>query len=196
MLTTANQQAQSTTSAGRIGSSLLLIGGLTALMVTAAAVIDPDIAQAGKGAYLASGVVMSLVDLAVAVGLAFVATSIPLALGRLRTPVIVLTVGASAGMVFAEGALRASFATGNALFGVFGPLQALGLIALGIGIVRARAWTSWRRFALLGWGLYVPILMLPLLISSGGTSLVALAGYHLGVVAAAVATRIELGRAG
>lgn len=193
MLTAAN--ATITTPTMRIvGPALLLIGGATALLVTAAAALFSDIATAGRSAYLASGVVMTAVDLAVAVGLAAVAVSAPLALGRLRAPLIALTVGASLAMVAAEVVLRVDFAAGNAFFGVAGPLQAVGLVGLGIGIIRGRVWSSLRRYAFLAWGLYVPILMVPLLVASGGTSLLALAGYHIGVVATGVAAWQEFGR--
>jgi uncharacterized membrane protein (DUF2068 family) len=194
MLTVA-RGTNSALSARVMGPALLLIGGVTALLVTAAAAVYPDIATAGRPAYLASGLIMTSADLAVALGLAAVAVAAPLALGRLRTPVIALTVGASFGMVVAEAVLRADFATGNAIYGVVGPLQALGLIGLGVGIIRSRGWSSWRRFAVLAWGLYIPLLMVPLLVFSGGTSLVALAGYHIGVVAAGVAARQEFDRA-
>jgi hypothetical protein len=181
-------------SAGRFGPALFLIAGITALFVTAAAFAFPDVAQAGKSAYLVSGVVMSFVDFAVALGIGVVFASAPVALGRLRSAILTLTVGASIGMVLAEIALRIDFATGTAMYSVVGPLQALGLIGLGIGIVRARGWTSWRRFVVLGWGLYVPMIMVPLLAASGGTSLVALAGYHVGVVATGIAARTEFDR--
>ena len=192
MVTVTAPATRTATSVNRIGAVTMLVSGLTALMVTIAAIVDPDLAQAGKSAYLVSGVVMCLVDLGVALGIAAVAAATPIALGRLRTPIVVLTVAASLAMVVAEAALRVDFATGTAAYGVVGPLQALGLIAMGVGIVRAGRWTSWRRFAVLAWGLYVPLVMVPLLAASGGTSLVALGGYHLGVVAAAWALRSEL----
>lgn len=68
----------------------------------------------------------------------------------------------SAGIVVAEPLLRVSFALGKAVLGVVGPMQALGLILVGIAIIRGGVWGSWRRYTVLGLGLYVPCLMVPL----------------------------------
>lgn len=53
------------------------------------------------------------------------------------------------------------------------------------------SWTSWHRFAPLGFGLYIPFVMLPTLIASHGESLAALAGYHTCVLLLGVAALLE-----
>ena len=91
-------------------------------------------------------------------------------------------IAGSAGSVVAEALLRFDWTAGNNLYSVVGSVHAAGFILAGIGVIRARAWTSWHRFMPLAMGLYVPLLMIPLLARSNGTSPVALAGFHVGIL--------------
>jgi hypothetical protein len=173
----------------RLAPRLLLVAAATGLAVTAAAAfLDPAIGQPHHGAYIASGVVMSIVDFLTAVGLAGLAFTPAVREGRFKQVAFGTLVIASFAMVPAEVLLRVDFATGNGVYGIVGPIQALGLILVGIGIVRRALWTSWRRFVVLAMGLYVPLVMVPLMVSAGGTSLVALGGYHAFVLAIGLAT--------
>jgi hypothetical protein len=174
----------------------MLLGGaaVVALVVTVlAAFVDAGIARPGAGAYLVSGVVMTAVDLAVAVAFAALSGAGAMQAGRYGTVSFTILVVSSFGMVIAEALLRVDFALGNAAYGIVGPLQAVGLVLVGFGIIRARRWSSWRRFSALALGLYIPLLMVPLLVASGGTSLLALGGYHLLVLAIAIGWGIEAG---
>jgi hypothetical protein len=176
---------------------MLLIGAaVVPLLLTAtAATIDPGLARPGGSHFLASGVVMCLVDLAVAIGFTALALQAPARPTVLRWLGGALLVAGSFGTVPAEALLRVDFDLGNAVFGVVGPAQALGLVLFGIAVVVARQWTSWRRFAPLALGLYVPFVMMPLLIASQGLSLGALAGYHAFVLAVGIAYLRESTRA-
>lgn len=190
MSTTATFGTKPLTTASlvRNGGAFLIGAAATALVLTAAAAfIDRSLARPGAGGYLASGIVMTLVDLFAALGLTGLAGTDAVGPGRFKQLAFGLAIGGSFAMVPAEVLLRIDFATGNAAYGIVGPIQAIGLILVGIGIVRARRWSSWRRFVVLFWGIYVPAVMVPLLAASGGTSLVALAGYHGFALAAGVA---------
>ncbi len=165
------------------GPWLMIMAAASALVVTAAAAwLDPGIARPGYLHYAYSGAVMTLVDFLVMLGIVGLCFTRAADDGRLKVAGFALLVLGSAGIVFAEPLLRVSFALGNSVFGVVGPLQALGFIVVGIAIIRTGAWRSWRRFPVLALGLYIPCLMVPLLIASGGASLAALAGYHAGVL--------------
>ncbi|MDQ6899252.1 MAG: hypothetical protein M3072_07070 [Candidatus Dormibacteraeota bacterium] len=175
----------------RFGPWLLVVAALAALVATAAAVLDPSIARPGTVSYAYSGVVMTLVDFLVMAGVVGLWFTRAAGGGPLKLAGFVLLVSGSAGIVVAEPLLRVSFALGNSVFGVVGPVQALGFILVGIAIIRGGLWRSWRRFAMLLLGLYVPFLMVPLLIASGGSNLGALAGYHIGVLLTGMAWLIE-----
>ena len=177
---------------GRLAPGLLITSATGALLVTAgAAFVDPALARPGHPHYLGSGAVMTVVDLLLALGLAGLAATPAARDGWPKTAATILMVVGSFGMVPAEVLLRVDFALGNGVFGVVGPLQAAGLIVFGIVVIRTGRWISWRRFAPLGFGLYIPLVMLPTLIATRGDSLVALAGYHTCVLLLGVAALLE-----
>jgi hypothetical protein len=178
-----------------LGAAFLVLSATIALLLTAAAAfVNPAIAQPRQPEYLASGVVMVLVDLLVVFGLGSLAASTAMAPGRFKRLAFGLLILSSLAMVPAEALLRVDFDTGNAAFGVAGPLQAVGLVLVGVGIIRTHRWSTWRRYTPLVMGLYIPFVMVPLLITSAGTSLVALAGYHMCVLLVGLAFGIEEGR--
>lgn len=176
----------------RLAPALVIASGVVALVTTAAAAfVNPAIATPGRAAYNGSGVVMTLVDLLLAIGLTGLVLSAAVRPGVLRWVAGALLVAGSFAIVPAEILLRVNFATGNAAFGIAGPVQAVGLILFGIGVIVTGRWTSWRRFAVLAMGLYVPVVMMPALIMSHGDNLAALAGYHLCVVLVGAAYAVE-----
>lgn len=171
----------------------LVIGSaLIALTTTAAAsVIDPGLAQPGHPHYIGSGVVMTLVDLLLALGFSGLVATPAMRSSWFKWFASALLVVGSFAMVPSEALLRVDFALGNSAFGIAGPIQALGLILFGIGVIRTARWASWRRLAPLAMGLYIPLVMIPALIASHGTSLLALGGYHSFVLLVGVAFMLE-----
>jgi hypothetical protein len=177
-----------------LGAAFLALSATIALLLTAAtAFVNPAIGQPTQPEYLASGVVMTLVDLLVVCGFARLAASTAMAPGPFKQLAFGLLVLSSLAMVPAEALLRVDFDAGNAAFGVAGPLQAAGLVLVGVGIIRTHRWSAWHRYMPLAMGLYIPFVMLPLLIASGGTSLVALVGYHVCVLLVGLAFGFEEG---
>jgi hypothetical protein len=161
------------------GPAALIGAGVIALAVTlSAATFVPALAQHGHSAYSASGAAMSAADLLVLIGMAVLSRSEAVRQGWLKRIGFILALSGSAGVVVAEGILRANFDLGNAVFGIVGPMQAIGFILVGIGIILTSAWSGWRRFVLLLLGLYVPAVLVPALALSKGENLPALAGYH------------------
>ncbi len=81
--------------------------------------------------------------------------------------------------------------TGNILFGIGPILTGVGLIATGVGIVRSGAWLGWRRWVPLVLGVYTIIVLIPVLIGSGGppapAALWTIAGWDVLWLAVAVA---------
>jgi hypothetical protein len=180
----------------RSGPALLIGAAITALGVTAlAAFLDPSLATAGHADYLLSGVVMTFVDLATALGLTALALAGATRPGRFSTFAFGLVVIGSFAIIPAEILLRVDFGLGTALFDIVGPIQAVGLILAGIAIVRAGQWHSWRRAIVLVFGLYIPLVMVPLSASAQTSlGLAALAGYHSLVLLVGLAFSQELGR--
>src|SRR5678815_2734039 len=101
---------------------------------------------------MASGVVMLLVDLLVVFGFGGLAASTAMAPGRLKRLGFGLLILSSLAVVPAEALLRVDFDPGNAAFGTAGPLQAVGLVLVGVGIIRTHRWSTWRRCSPLGMG--------------------------------------------
>jgi hypothetical protein len=79
--------------------------------------------------------------------------------------------------VVAEGLLRVNYDGGSALFGIVSPLLGLGMILVGIAIIRGRVWTGWERFAPLLCGAYVFVVLAPAFAITRGPNFIALAGY-------------------
>ena len=72
---------------------------------------------------------------------------------------------------------------GNTLFAVGPLLTGVGLVAAGIAVVRAGRWSGWQRFTPLAVGAYVFVVLIPVLIGSGGppapAALWSIAGWDL-----------------
>lgn len=71
-------------------------------------------------------------------------------------------------LVVAELTYPSAPADGDPLFSVGPLLSGLGLILAGIAVLRAGRWTGWPRFVPLTLGIYVPVIMIPAIIVSGG----------------------------
>jgi hypothetical protein len=81
------------------------------------------------------------------------------------------------------------------LFTIGPNLVGIGLIVVGIAVVRAGRFTGWRRYPVLALGVYVFVVMTPLIIASGGppapAGIVALLGWEVLWVLVAVAVLVE-----
>lgn len=163
---------------GRAGAAFALSGAVGLTVALLALGPWPALARPHTVAYGVSGLAMTASDLALLLGVLAVRGDGLAGRGRLSTVATVIAAGGSVGVVVAEVLLRVDRGVGNALFGVVGPVQALGLILLGIAIARAGAVLGWRRWPTLVTGLYVPLVLAPALAASGGENLPALAGLH------------------
>ena len=74
--------------------------------------------------------------------------------------------------VITESATGAS----DTLFAIAPNLVGLGLILAGIAVVRTGRWTGWRRYVTLVLGVYVFVVMTPVIIVAGGPPAVAAIG--------------------
>lgn len=174
----------------RSPSTAFVSSGGIGLVVTALALtVWPSLAHTGATSYLVSGAAMTTSDLLLLAALFLLWRSPVRGVGRLSTAGALVGVAASAGVVAAEIALRINHDVGNQLFKVVGPVQALGLIVVGVGVVRAGFLVGWRRWPLLLTGLYVPLVLGPALAASGGENLPALGGFHLLVLVTGLAFR-------
>jgi len=170
------------------GPNALIGAAVIALATTgAAATVAPALAQHGQGAYLTSGVTMILSDLLMLLGVITLYRSAAVRVGLLKTAGFLLAIAGSVGVVVAEGLLRANFATGATTFTIVGPLQALGLILIGLGVIVTRVWRGWHRYVLLLTGLYVPAVLVPAMAAANGENLLALSGYHALVLMVGIA---------
>lgn len=81
------------------------------------------------------------------------------------------------------------------LFGIAPILVGLGLLLAGVAVVRSGVWTGWRRWVVLGLGVFVFAVLTPVLIAAGGPpapgALWALAGWEALWVLVAVAVLVE-----
>jgi hypothetical protein len=175
-----------------VGAGALIGAGVLALAVTvAAATFAPGLARHGDRLYAFSGGVMTLSDTLVLAGVVALLGTGAVRPGWLRRVAFFLAIAGSAGVCVAEVMLRVNADAGNTAFQVVGPVQAVGLILVGVGIILTRAWSGWRRFITLVMGLYVPAVLVPAINASGGENLPALAGYHTLILLVGVAFLVE-----
>ena len=80
--------------------------------------------------------------------------------GALATISLGLTILGLAVLTVAEIVWLATGAA-DALYGIATLAYTLGLILLGVAVLRARRWTGWHRFTPLACGLFVPLVMFP-----------------------------------
>jgi uncharacterized membrane protein len=76
-------------------------------------------------------------------------------------------------LAVAEVITASSPGTSDALFAIAPNLVGLGLILAGVAIIRTGRWTGWHRYVTLALGLYVFVVMTPVIIASGGPPAVA-----------------------
>lgn len=180
---------------GRLGAWLLTAGAVLSVPVGVAASIAPSIGDStNASAFLVSGLVLTIAHALVLAGVALLIRAGLAGRGPLAGVAVAVALLALAGQVVAEAALRVDFATGSNLFGVDTPVLALGMILLGIAIIRAGAWTGWRRFVALAWGIYIPVVLVPSFIVAKGPNFVALTVMSLIVLAFGVAAIQESAR--
>ncbi|GAA1871403.1 hypothetical protein GCM10009836_60260 [Pseudonocardia ailaonensis] len=72
------------------------------------------------------------------------------------------------GMAVAEVLTNAAPGPSDLLFSIAPNLVGIGLILVGVAVIRAGVWSGWRRFVVLALGIVVFVVMTPLLIVSGG----------------------------
>ena len=175
--------------------ALALVGAVVtglAVVYTAGLLLgmpDPD------WAYLARGLI-HLGELATLVALGLSGAAGTGLLGRLGIGVGVL--GALL-LAVAEVTTLSAPATSEGLFAVAPALVGLGLVLAGIATVRAGTWAGWRRWVTLALGVYVFVVLTPLIIASGGPPAVpavaGLLGWQVLWVLIAVAVLVETRRA-
>jgi hypothetical protein len=138
-----------------------------------------------------SGAVLSAGHLGVLVAVAALALSGAAGRGWLARVSFAVALCGFALLTAAEALLRIAFDAGNSLFGVASPLCALGMILVGIAVIRAGRWSSWRRFSPLVCGAYIPLVLIPSFAIAKGPSFIALAGWSLTFVALGFAMNTE-----
>jgi hypothetical protein len=119
---------------------------------------DPD------WAYLARGLI-HVGELATFIALGLAGAAGTGLLGRLGIGVGVL--GALL-LAFAEVTTLSAPGTSETLFAIAPTLVGIGLVLAGIAVVRTGRWTGWRRWVTLALGVYVFVVLTPLIITSGG----------------------------
>lgn len=160
------------------GLALLLSGALGLVTTILAASAVRDLAKPSTGAYDVSGAVMTVSDLLLLAGVLRLRASSLLRPGRLRSAALGVAIVGCAGVVVGEVVLRVNHGVGNGIFAGVGPLQGLGMVLIGVAILKTGALTGQLRWAALATGVYVLGILGPVLAASGGENLTALAGLH------------------
>jgi len=119
---------------------------------------DPD------WAYLARGII-HLGELAAIVALAMTGAAGTGLLGRLGPGIAGL--GALM-LAVAEVITESARSLSDTLFAIAPNLAGIGLILTGIAVIRTGRWTGWRRYVSLVLGVYVFVVVTPVIIVSGG----------------------------
>ncbi|MDP9325367.1 MAG: hypothetical protein M3O87_02365 [Candidatus Dormibacteraeota bacterium] len=170
---------------GPTGVDRLAAGAVIAMAVvgtiigTATSTLYPQLADRTSSLFGLSGAVLTAAHVVLLLGVIGLARTNAAGRGWLaQVAYAVLLIGLAA-QAIAEGLLRFNFDAGTAIFGIASPAMALGFVLLGIAVVRAHAWSGWHRFTPLLCGLYVPIVLIPAFIASGGVSFPVITGWQL-----------------
>jgi hypothetical protein len=149
---------------------------------------DPD------WAYLPRGII-HLGELAAVVALALSGAAGTGLLGRLGLGLACL---GELMLAVAEVITLSGPGTSDTLFAIAPNLVGLGLILAGIAVIRTGRFTGWRRYVTLAFGIYIFVVLTPVIIAAGGPPAVpAVAGllvWQVLWVLIAVAVLVETGR--
>ena len=172
----------------RLAGGLVIAGSAAGIPVgIATSTFDPGLATPGTPGFLVGGVYLSALHLALLAGFCLLAASGVAGRGWVGRLGWVVALAGLTGQFLGESLLRVSFALGNGFFSFAMPALGLGLILLGVAVIRSREWTGWRRYVLLATGLYIPLVMVPAFVLAQGPSFPAITAWQLFFVASGVA---------
>jgi hypothetical protein len=98
---------------------------------------------------------------------------------------------AGAAFIPSEAIIPFNFQLGNALDGTCGPLLGLGMILVGVAVLRAQQWQGWGRFVPLLFGLYPFLVIMPFIVATGQPNFAAIGGWGLFALLLGVALLVE-----
>lgn len=170
----------------RLGASALIAGAIVQGGCGIAQVSEPLVSgQAGFGLRNTLVAIAQLLLMTGLIGLWREGATGGSRLGRIG---LAAAVGASGLLVVAELVdLYLTAAAAEPIYGVATPLLGVGMVLVGVAALKARRWTSWRRFAPLICGLYVLVVLLPAFAISGGPNFLALTVFNVCWLALGVA---------
>jgi len=162
----------------REGAIALGLGSLVGVPIgIATATVAPQLATPGSSAFGWSGAVLTLAHVAVLFGVATLAATPAARPGWLKRVGFAAALAGLAAQVLGEAVIRFDLNVGNVFFEACMPLMGIGMILVGIAVIRTGAWSGWRRFAPLASGLYIPVVLIPAFAIAQGPSFLALAGF-------------------
>jgi hypothetical protein len=179
----------------RAGAGLITVAAAVDVVIGAVtSFLNPSLAQPGSAAFEYSGAVLTIAHVMVLAG--FVALALTLAAGSGWLPRIayLVTFVGLAAQVLGESILRVNFDLGNTFFSFAAPASAVGLVLLGVAILRAHRWSGWHRYVVLATGIYVPVVLIPAFAIASGPSFIALTGWSICFFFCGIAMWAEQGR--
>jgi hypothetical protein len=188
--TTSSARVRPTGTDGNLGAyaAVVLLASATAhALIGTATSLYPAVQDPHRSLWLWSGAVLTAGHLGVLFAVATMIATGVAGRGWLARVGFVIALAGLTLLSAAEALIRVNFSAGNSVFGIASPLTALGMILLGVAVVRARAWRGWHRFTPLACGLYIPVVLLPSFAIAKGPSFIALTGWSLCFVAFGVA---------
>lgn len=154
-----------TTRTTRMAAMAMVIGAIVQAGCGIAQILGPLTAgQHGFGLRNTLVAIASLLLLAGLVGLwrTGVASG-----GKLGQVGLAAAISATGVLIVAELVEPFIGAGAEPIYSIASPLLGLGMVLAGIAALRARRWTSWRRFTPLACGLYILLVLLPVFAVSG-----------------------------
>ena len=177
--------------ASSASSLVILAAAVQALIGVATSTIYPALAERATSAFVYSGAILTLTHLMVLGGVAGLAVGTAAGTGWFKRVAFALALVGLSCLVLGEGVLRVNFDLGNTFFGIASPLSAVGMILVGIAVLRAASWAGWHRLTPLACGLYVPVVLIPAFVLAKGPSFWALAGWAICFLFLGLAMRAE-----
>jgi len=167
----------------------LIVGALIQLVSASVQAVFP--VPPGSSQFVIRNGIVAISHVPVLIGMVGLSRSGAAGSGWLAKLGLGITLLGSALLIPFELTLLLNIALGELLLGLYAPLIGIGLVLMGMAVLRARRWPGWQRLVPLLCGLYPFLVLIPAFAASGGPNFWAIAGWQVPFVLLGLALHTE-----